>query len=78
VLTFFSLGTNGLPLQLTPTTDGCQVSLHHPCGMIVERFPNVSSALRRAEQLNELLSRRPARNRGRGRIRRAVARRPRS
>jgi hypothetical protein len=56
VLNFFMLPPHGLPLQLTPTDDGCQLSLHHSAGVVVERFTNVSSALRRVKQLNDLLS----------------------
>jgi hypothetical protein len=61
VLNFFMLAPHGLPLQLTPTEDGCQLSLHHATGVIIERFGTVSSALRRAEQLNDLLSASPRR-----------------
>jgi hypothetical protein len=56
VLNFFMLPPHGLPLQLTPTDDGCQLSLHHSAGVVVERFTKVSSALRRVKQLNDLLS----------------------
>src|SRR5262245_9159591 len=59
VLNFFMLAPHGLPLQLTPTKDGCQLSLHHSSGVIIERFGTVSSALRRAERLNDLLSASP-------------------
>ena len=41
------LAPHGLPLQLTPTKDGCQLSLHHATGVILENFTTVSSALRR-------------------------------
>jgi hypothetical protein len=55
---------NQLPLELTPTADGCQLSLHHASGIIIERFPTISSALRRVDQLNDLLSATPRRVRG--------------
>jgi hypothetical protein len=55
VLNFFMLAPHGLPLQLTPTEDGCQLSLHHANGVVVERFSTVSSALRRARQINDRL-----------------------
>jgi hypothetical protein len=61
VLNFFMLAPHGLPLQLTPTKEGCQLSLHHATGVIIERFGTVSAALRRAEQLNDLLSTSPRR-----------------
>jgi hypothetical protein len=63
MLSFFMLGRNLLPLELTPTEEGCQLSVHHATGVIMERFRTVSSALRRAEQLNDLLSARPRRPR---------------
>jgi hypothetical protein len=55
VLSFFMFAPNQLPLELTPTADGCQLSLHYATGVIVERFPTISSALRRVDQLNDLL-----------------------
>jgi hypothetical protein len=61
VLNFFMLAPHGLALQLTPAEDGCQLSLHHATGVIVERFSTVSSALRRARQLNDLLAAPPRR-----------------
>jgi len=74
VLNFFMLPPHGLPLQLTPSENGCQLSLHHATGVIIERFSTVSSALRRARQLNELLGApppRPARTRStKARVRR--------
>jgi hypothetical protein len=76
VLNFFMLAPHGLPLQLTPTKDGCQLSLHHATGVILENFSTMSSALRRARQLNDLLAapqrraRRPARRRMSNRRRR--------
>jgi hypothetical protein len=61
VLNFFMLAPHGLPLQLTPTKEGCQLSLHHATGVIVENFSTMSSALRRARQLNDLLKASPRR-----------------
>jgi len=61
VLNFFMLAPHGLPLQLTPTEDGCQLSLHHATGVILENFTTMSSALRRAQQLNDLLAASPRR-----------------
>jgi hypothetical protein len=69
VLNFFMLAPHGLPLQLTPTEDGCQLSLHHANGVILEYFSTMSSALRRAQQLNELLTAPPRRARRPGRRR---------
>jgi hypothetical protein len=73
VLNFFMLAPHGLPLQLTPTKDGCQLSLHHANGVILENFSTISSALRRVRQLNDFLrvpphrARRPSRRRLRNR-----------
>jgi hypothetical protein len=63
VLNFFMVAPHGLPLQLTPTKDGCQLSLHHATGVILENFTTVSSALRRVRQLNDLLTAPPPRAR---------------
>jgi len=63
VLNFFMLGPHQVPIELTPTAEGCQLSLHHAAGVIVERFSNPSSALRRIEELNNLLSSPPRRPR---------------
>jgi len=75
VLNFFMLAPHGLPLQLTPTKDGCQLSLHHATGVILENFTTMASALRRVRQSNDLLiapprrARRPSRRRLRNRRR---------
>jgi hypothetical protein len=74
VLNFFMLAPHGLPLQLTPTEDGCQLSLHHATGVILENFSTMSAALRRARQLNDLLNGSPRRVR-RPRRRRVNSRR---
>jgi hypothetical protein len=63
VLNFFMVAPHGLPLQLTPTKNGCQLSLHHATGVILENFSTVSSALRRVRQLNDLLTAPPRRAR---------------
>jgi len=65
VLNFFMLAPHGLPLQLTPTEDGCQLSLHYATGVILENFSTMSSALRRARQLNDLLTAPPGKARRR-------------
>jgi hypothetical protein len=69
VLNFFMLAPHGLPLQLTPTKEGCQLSLHHATGVILENFSTMSSALRRARQLNDLLKASPRRVQRQGRRR---------
>jgi len=56
VISFFMLQRNQCPWELAPTKHGCQLSLHHARGVIVEYFTTVSAALRRAEQLNDLVS----------------------
>jgi hypothetical protein len=61
VLNFFMLGPHRVPIELTPTAEGCQLSLHHAAGVMVERFSNASSALRRIEELNRLLNGSPRR-----------------
>jgi hypothetical protein len=61
MLSFFMLQPSHLPWQLTPTKRGCQLSLHHATGVIVEYFSTVSAALRRAQQLNDLVSTPPRR-----------------
>jgi len=56
VLSFFMLGRTQHPWQLTPTNDGCELSLHYSTGTITEYFKTASAALRRAQQLDALLS----------------------
>jgi hypothetical protein len=63
VLNFFMLAPHGMPVQLTPTKNGCQLSLHHATGVILENFTTMSSALRRVRQLNDLLTAPPRRAR---------------
>jgi hypothetical protein len=61
MLSFFMLQRNQLPWELTPTKQGCRLSLHHARGVIVEYFSTVSAALRRAQQINDLVSAPPTR-----------------
>ena len=56
VLSFFMLQRNQLPWELTPTKRGCRLTLHHARGGIVEYFSTVAAALRRAQQLTDLVS----------------------
>ena len=56
MLSFFMLARNGVPLQLMPAKGGCELSVHHATGVITERFATFASALRRADDLNRLLT----------------------
>ena len=56
VLNFFMLGPHQVPIELTPTAEGCQLSLHHAADVIMERFSTVSAALLRIDELNTVLS----------------------
>ncbi len=56
MLSFFMLGSRGIPMQLTPTKNGCQLLVQHETGVITECFETFSSALRRAEALNRLMT----------------------